>query len=563
MQRREWAPRNESTESTEAPLLIPPVLWDVLTRRGFDSKEKIEELIAPSLKDLSDPFKLNQMDVAVSRLIEAYKNNELIVVYADFDLDGTSALALLIQAFEDLGFQNVKWYQPSRLKEGYGFHADAVDEIHSWGADLIVTVDVGINAFEASLQAKKVGIDLVITDHHLPDSSLPDAVAIVNPNKNECKSDLGHLSGTGVAYYLVIALKRELEREGRLENVIDLKSYLDVFTIGTVTDMVPLVHENRPLVRHGLHVLSCTKRPGLKRLIQELKLDRRTLSTQDVGIALAPKLNALSRMEKGLRPIDILLANEEQADELIGEVLEVNEERKRLQKSAEAIASFDAESQVEDGVIWVFSREYHKGIIGLVAMRLAGRFGLPSFVGSVSEDGVISGSARIPEGSDVHLVESLLSAEEALVSFGGHKEAAGFKLSETTADLFHELLKKRFSEKKESLLRFFYDSVAEVDDINGELMLWLSRLEPFGKAFQYPQFKIKNAMIESVRILNGGHLKIVFKGQKSRLNGIFFSPPEEISVSEGEIVNVLGEPQWNEFRGIRSVQLMIRDLKGN
>ena len=222
----------------------------------------IDSLFSAKLKDLKNPFSLHDMDKAVARLCEAFEKNEKICVYADFDLDGTSGLALLVRGFEMLGFKNVEGYQPLRLQEGYGVHAHAIEKLQASGVDLVVTVDVGITAFEALERAAELGLDVIVTDHHQPKDQMPKALAVVNPNKGFCDSGLGYLSGVGVGFYLFLALKMEFQKRGWLIGEVDSKELLDCFVIGTLTDMVPLIHENRALVKHGLKAQEVTKRPG-------------------------------------------------------------------------------------------------------------------------------------------------------------------------------------------------------------------------------------------------------------------------------------------------------------
>ena len=407
-------------------LAVPQKLIEVLVGRGIQEPDKLKTILSPTLKNLRDPSTIRDMDRAVTRVIEALKLNQKICVYADYDLDGSSGLALLFEGLKNLGFKHVQYYQPKRLKEGYGVHANAVEQLHADGVELIITVDVGITAFEALAKASSLGVDVIVTDHHLPlrksngEQDLPQAFAIVNPNCTDCTSRLGHLSGVGVAFYLVLALRRALG------NSFDPKTLLDFFTIGTLTDMVPLVDENRSLVRHGLLQLANTNRHGLRQLLIELGLDGRDLTSQDVAIQFAPKLNALSRMEIGLLPVDIFFVdNEEEARKMIATVSANNRKRKDLQAFAEAWAIEQVAHQVSRGFAWVESDKFHKGVIGLVATRIVQRFGVPAFVGS-NDGEEITGSCRAPDRSSINLLEAFEFARPHLVRFGGHAKAAGF-----------------------------------------------------------------------------------------------------------------------------------------
>ncbi|MEQ1664391.1 MAG: DHH family phosphoesterase, partial [Bdellovibrionales bacterium] len=235
-----------------APIMLPDPIWQIVFGRGYDSTEKIENLVQPKLKDLAHPFSLHQMDLAVARLIQAFQNEEKILIYGDYDLDGSPGIVLLREGLIKLGFSNVEVFQPLRLKDGYGLHSHKIADFKNLGVQLIVTVDVGITDIESVDIANEMGIDVIITDHHLPKEKHPNAFAIVNPNKGNCESNLQHLCGTGVAFYLILALRMEMSQKKLLKQEFNPKELLDLFAIATITDMVPLIKENRVLVKHGL-----------------------------------------------------------------------------------------------------------------------------------------------------------------------------------------------------------------------------------------------------------------------------------------------------------------------
>ncbi|MCB0341571.1 MAG: single-stranded-DNA-specific exonuclease RecJ [Bdellovibrionales bacterium] len=555
---------------------MPRALWQVLYARGLVSREQVEGHFSPKLKDLTPPTSLTGIDKAVARLISAFEQGEVLCIYADFDLDGTPGLALLHRGLTLLGFKDVRHFQPKRLSDGYGLHAHVLKDLKDQGVQLVVTVDVGITDVKAVSEANEIGLDVIITDHHLPKEELPAACAIVNPNQSECESGLGHLSGTGVAFYLVLALRSEMHKRGLLREAFDPKELLDCFAIGTVTDMVPLIKENRSLVKHGLVELSKTKRPGLKVLLQQLDLWGRSLSSQDVGFKLAPKLNALSRLEKSLLPIDLFLVDSEmEASRLVGEVFQTHQERVELQRHAEKLAEEVAKDQRKSGFIWVWSPEFHQGIVGLVATKMAQKFKVPAFIGAGKEDGRIVGSARIPdENSGYHLPEALGAAEEALEKFGGHKAAAGFELRKEDADLFEDLLRNYFKHQGEDnkpsqfTQTFHYDSECGLDEITPQFMSWYENMGPYGMGFEAPVFLLKNLEVTGVRELRGGHLKLSVRDRKSgaRADALWFSPPPHHPatykfIQPQDIIDILGEPEWNHFAGKATLQVLVKDLR--
>lgn len=584
-----WKPRQEPASSPvkdEAPQtptdgggasavsgapVPPPLIAKLLAARGFNEASSIEKLLYPKFSELHDPFLLRDMDRVTERLAQAFLRGEKVCIYADFDLDGTSGLALLWTGLKQLGFPEVLRYQPKRLSEGYGFHVDAVEELHRRGVSVIVTVDVGITALAAGEKAAELGIDVLLTDHHLPGERLPKAYAIVNPNRAEDESGLGFLCGAGVAFYVLRALKKTFHDRADLPSAdVDLKALLDFFAIATLTDMVPLVQDNRVLVKNGLAVLAETKRAGLRALLDALELNGRALTSQDVAIRFAPKLNALSRMEAGVLPIDIFLCDDPvEARRLIRHVLENNSTRVQLQSDAENKAQEMLKDWPHEEFVFVQSDQFHRGVVGLIATKLAQNFNRPAFVGSLDpQEGTITGSGRVPPGSETCLVEALGSAGSYLTRFGGHSAAAGFELHLPRVGNFVDALSAHFKALKEKPrpVEYTYDLDVNLPDVGAGLMKWYDFVGPFGTGFQVPLFRFSGVRVLSRRDLKGGHIKL----QISSLEGggswdaLLFSPSarqKEIVDSGAALLDVLGELQWNYFAGNRSIQILVKDLK--
>jgi len=572
---RQWKSRREPNDLENPPFEMPGLIWQMLRSRGFDSEGALDELMAPRFEKMRDPFVLKDMDKAVGRLLLAWKNQESVAIYADFDLDGTSGLALLYEGLKNLGFKNLKYHQPKRLSEGYGFHPEAIEELAKQGVALIITVDVGITAIKAVERASELKVDVIITDHHLPKESLPNALAVVNPNRGNCESGLGYLAGVGVAFYLFLALRKTMREKKLLSSDFDPKELLDCFVIGTLTDMVPVVNENRLLCKHGLVSLENTKRLGLRALIRMLDLGNRTLTSQEVAIRLAPKLNALSRMELGIRPIDVFMAETEQdAQKIMNQVLKFNEMRVQFQSSAETHAIKQVQSRGSDQHIFVYSADYHRGVVGLVATRLAQNFNVPSFVGALSEDGTITGSARIPNGSNFSLPTIMQEASDFLIKFGGHSAAAGFELHVENAEKFQRALSDYFLNTKVDavLPPLYFDAEGGLKEINPQFMRWYQNLEPFGTDFGAPVFKLNELSISALKTLRGGHIKFYLSQDRGQgLAALWFSPSpqhELFGMLTGAVprevdqkFNVLVEPQWNYYNSRRTLQLLIKDIQ--
>jgi single-stranded-DNA-specific exonuclease len=551
---------------TEANL--PDLVSRFLLAREIQDAGVLESLFQPKLQNLSDPFLLKGMRQAVDRLVRAFQLQEKVCLYADFDLDGTSGLALLWEAMETLGFQNLVAYQPKRLSEGYGFHASAVEELSREGVSVIVTVDVGITAFEAAGVAKDKGIDVLLTDHHLPVEKLPDVYALVNPNQGTCESGLGYLCGAGVAFYLVRALKRGLVDAGLIqEDVLPLKNLLDFLTIATLTDMVPLIGDNRALVRQGLLQLSGTKRPGLRVLLEELGLYGKNLTSQDVAVKFAPKLNALSRMETGLRPIDLFRADSQTAAVMVEQVLENNSARVEFQNQGENRAFELLENWPHEKFIFLASEEFHRGVVGLIATKVSGQKGVPVFIGSKGADGFIVGSARLPAGSELNLLDALSAVGGHLTRFGGHSGAAGFECAVENVERVIGGLAQFFADvaNRPSVKVVDYDLDLKLEEITPNIMKWFENLGPFGQGFAQPLFCLSEVTIRDSKVLRGGHRKLWIENPATgkSLEALYFSPPSSLrdeDIARGQTVGLLGELQWNDFAGQRSLQFLVRDL---
>lgn len=550
----------------------PDLISRLLSIRGFSEPDLLGRLLSPKLGDLKEPRLLMNMDRAVTRLLEAFRKNEKICIYADFDLDGTSGLALTYQGLRALGFKEVLRYQPKRLSEGYGFHVAAVEDLHRQGVTAIITVDVGITANAAVARANELGIDVILTDHHLPSDVLPPAYAVVNPNQPGDTSSMGYLCGAGVAFYLLRALKRGFFDAGDLpKNDLDFRTVLEYFTIATLTDMVPLVEDNRTLVKQGLVALAETKKPGLRALLDELDLSGRPLTSQDVAIRFAPKLNALSRMEAGVLPIDIFLCDDPaEAHRLIGHVMENNSTRVQLQSDAENAALEMLRDWPHGDFVFVHSEKFHRGIVGLIATKLAQSMNRPAFVGSLDpQEGTIVGSARLPSGHEICLVEALGAVAPTLSRFGGHSAAAGFELMAGSVEQFVTGMADHFERLKKSPkpMEIEYDLDARLEDVGTSLMKWYDFIGPFGTGFSIPLFRFTGVQLVGQRELRGGHRRLTLLSTDGSVKSeaLLFSPTArqlEILEKKPESVDLLGELQWNYFGGQKQIQILVKDLKG-
>lgn len=559
----EWEALSEP-KGLELDLSIPPIVEKFLSVRNITSKEDVEKLFISSLKDMRSPYLLKDMDLAVYRIFQAFERKEKILVYGDFDLDGSSGISLMVEGMRALGIENLSYFQPKRLSDGYGLHAHMMSNFKEQGFDLVITVDLGITAVEAAAEAKAQGLDLIITDHHQPKEVLPEAIAIVNPNRKDCLSGLGHLCGAGVAYYLLLGLKMYWDK-AQIPHNFQPKDILEYFVIGTLTDMVPMLDENRSLTKHGITHLEKTKRAGLRTLLDTLGYLGRPLTGQDVAIGIAPKLNALSRMEEELLPVDILLESDElQAKKKMSRVLELNEQRKFLQKEAEEEAESEYLSKPTKNYVFVYSKNFHKGVIGLVATKLSQKYNLPAFVGTLLDTGEIVGSARSPNVESFSLLDVYEKTNRGLNRFGGHHHASGFHTHIDKVEVWKQELDKYFLSQGFLKKTIVFDVEARLSDLNRETMTWFDKLQPFGVGFEIPSFLLKSCLVSEKKVLRGGHMRLQVKQSRSTQTALLFSPPNyAMDIAEGDMVDMIVEIQWNYFSGRKSLQLLVKDIRRN
>jgi len=414
---------------------LPVQIIQILIHRGLDSPKSIKEFLSPQLSDLKDPFSMTGMTKGVERVVRAFMENEKIIIYGDYDVDGITATALLYIVLNKLGAQ-VDFYLPNRLIEGYGLSVDGIDEAKEKGASLIITVDTGITAIDEIKYASSQGIDVVVTDHHEQGDNLPEAFTIINPKQISC--DYGEqLSGVGVAYKFAQALYKSLN-----QNEQELEEHLDLVALGTAADIVPLVGENRLLTKFGIEQVARTTKPGLKSLVFVSGLMGRKISTGQVVFILAPRINALGRLGDADKAIRLLATKDERMGQEIARQLEQeNKRRKEIDEKTlnEALKQIEEIVDLEEDKALVLAGEgWHQGVIGIVASRLVEKYHLPTVLISIT-NGVGKGSARSIPG--FHLCEALKECEHLLIKYGGHKYAAGLSIEQKNIEDFRELFK--------------------------------------------------------------------------------------------------------------------------
>jgi len=507
-QRYNWKILNCPDEFSQQVLVddlnIHPSLAKVLVLREIDSYRKARQFFKPSLDDLHDPFLLTGMRDAVKRIIKALTDNEKILIYGDYDVDGTNAAAMLYLFLTEIG-GNVQIYIPNRFKEGYGISKSGIDEAIQNGNKLIISVDCGITAIEETEYAKNYGIDLIICDHHEPGEVLPKALAVLDPLKPGCPYPYKYLSGAGVTFKLMQAISSSIGMK-------DLPfKYLDFVAVAGAADIVPLTDENRILVKFGLEKLNNDPRPGFKALIEKAGLKLGNISSSQIVFGLAPRINAVGRLGDANRAIQLLLSKDYEEALHYAEILDKeNRNRREIDEEIlnEAIQKVESEINLdEETAIILHKEDWHLGVIGIVASRLVEKFYRPSIL-LTSVDGILKGSARsIP---DFNLYEALKECEDILLQFGGHKAAAGLSIHYDKINDF----KKRFNEvaKKnltpEQLIPTLeIEAIVELNSITPKFRRILDRFAPFGPQNMKPIFLTEKVEIfDRPRINSNNHL---------------------------------------------------------
>ena len=510
------------------------LLAGILTARGITDPAEALTLLAGE-EDLSDPFLLTDMQKACERIWQAIDNGETIVVFGDYDVDGVTATALLYQHLKGMG-ATVKCMLPSREGDGYGLSRNAIQSIHDKGYQLIVTVDNGISAVEEAEFAAELGIDLIITDHHLPPETLPKAVAVVDPRRLDDTSPFKGLCGAGVAFKLCAAL------DGcPPEEMLDYCG--DLAAVGTVADVMPLTGENRTLVKSGLRQLQNTDRPGLEALLEEVGLAGRPITAENISYAIAPRINAAGRMDSAVTALQLVLCEDpDRAEELAHKLNEINVKRQETEleifKAAQVLLEQQPE-RLEDRVMLLWGRDWHPGVIGIVASRLVERTGRPVIVVTMDEHGECKGSGRSVPGFNLHAC--IGSCADLLIRYGGHAMAAGLSVREENLPE----LRRRLNEWAARECPVLHTAPLEcdlpihLDRVTVESVRKLDQLAPFRAENTTPVFLLQSAVVDGVYpVSEGRHSRLRLRQGNASVYAVWFGmPPEQLPYTMGDVVD--------------------------
>jgi single-stranded-DNA-specific exonuclease len=537
----------------------------LLVNRGITAPPAAEKFLSSTLEDLSHPFLMKDVKKAARRVLEAVYQNEKICVYGDYDADGVTGTAVLKLFLESLGAR-VSHYIPERLSEGYGVHCAALESIHSHGTSLIVTVDCGISDYEAVRFGRDLGMDIIVTDHHHVPERIPPANAVLNPRQPDCSFPFKHLAGVGVAFYLVIALRKILREEGfwKEGSVPNLVDYLDLVALGTLADIVPLKEENRIFVRYGLEVLSRTERIGLAELKKVSRIADGVMSAEMVAFRLAPRINAAGRLGKADKAVTLLTTCDRQEAERIAiELDETNTERQYIESTIfkHACRMVDnAEGEEYRYAIVLASSEWHAGVVGIGASRLVDRYYRPVVL--IALDGNAGrGSARSIEG--FHLYEGLAQCAAVLEKFGGHECAGGLTVSSGNVGELH----RRFSDlvaaslsTEDFIPKMHIDAELPIEVLSEALIEEVQRLAPFGAHNPPPLFLSDVFAAASPFIVGKNHLKMRLDHNGSEVDVIGFGMADRMPDPNAP-VRAVYVPEVNVWQGVRKVQMNMKDLR--
>ena len=560
-----WNPKSkpnpEKVHALQSALQVDEIIASLLVQRGIETFEQAKTFFRPTLADLHNPYLMKDMDKAVARIETAISNNENILVFGDYDVDGTTAVSL-VSSYLRSYYPNVATYIPDRYAEGYGISYTGIDYAEDNTISLIIALDCGIKSIDHVAYANEKNIDFIICDHHRPGPILPDAVAILDPKREDCNYPYDELCGCGVGFKLIQALA-----ENRNQTIADLLGYLDLVATAIAADIVPITGENRVLAKFGLEVINSNPRPGIKALIQQVK--KKVLTITDVVFVVAPRINAAGRIKHGNEAVALLTEYDwEQAEQFASEIEQHNSDRKEIDKqiTKEALLQIEENNEQTRFSTVVYQENWHKGVIGIVASRLVENYYRPTIVFTKSGE-KLAASARSVKGFDIY--NALEACAEHLEQFGGHMYAAGMTLLEHKYQDFKIAFEKEVSKTIHPDLlmpEISYDAEIELAEINPKLMRVLKQFEPFGPENMMPLFLAKDLTDSGYAKTLGSedeHLKAYVKqGHSTSFGAIGFGLGKKLDrVAHKKKFDAIFSLEENEWKDTVTLQLQLRDIQ--
>ena len=536
---------------------LSELLANILVGRNIIEENQIKVFLEPTRNDFYDPFLLPDMEIAVPRIINAIENKEKIVIYGDYDVDGITSISVLKKFLEDRGLE-VSEHIPNRLDEGYGLNKEAIDEINKSGCKLMITVDCGISGLEEVEYANSLGIETIITDHHEPLDELPKAIAVIDAKIKTNKYPFNQLAGVGVVFKLIQAISIKLGLDEK-----EYLKYLDLVCIGTISDIVPLVDENRVIAKLGLKLVEVTRNIGLRTLLDSIGYKK--VNSMSVSFGIAPRINACGRMGHADEALKLFLTNDKtEAIRLTQKLNDYNKERQDIEKNIfeEALNKINEENIEEKSAIVLGGDHWHHGVIGIVASKITDMYFKPSIL-ICFEGNKGKGSGRSIPGFDLH--KALCETSQYLEKYGGHAMAVGLSLSKEKFEDFKKVFQEYADSKdiNEIVPIINIDKLITEKELNLEAVRDLEKLEPFGEANKCPLIAYKNLKIDSIRVLTEGkHMKLTLKTEKNNIiTAMGFNMgyrAEEYLI--GDKVDIVGTLEINAFNGNENIQFNLKDI---
>ena len=547
-------------------LKLSPLIARILSSRGFTDNDATRCYLSSSLRaDLPSPFEMADMDGAVRRIVDAVRNREQIGIWGDYDVDGTTGASVLVSFLREIGAQPI-YHVPHRIEEGYGLNIEGLKRLQERGAKLVVTVDCGISNAKEVAAANDFGLDLVVIDHHQPPDELPPAIAVVNPHRKDCAFPDKGMCAAGLAFYLVIGLRAKLREAGWFKNGAgpDIRHFLDIVTLGTIADMVPLKGVNRTLIKRGLSELGTSTRPGVVALKRVAGIADGEVSAGQVGFRLGPRINAAGRVDYGIKVVELLTTDSsETAQRIAQELEEHNLERRAIEAQVQQQALLQAEAAVAAGdchSLVLTGEGWHPGVLGIVASRVVERFYRPTVVIGFN-DGIGKGSARSIRG--FHMVEAFHACAEHLDKFGGHEFAGGLSIRHEQLAPFTKAFERTARQTLSSeQLAPLLDIDAQLDfaQLTLPLMRELDVMQPFGVGNPEPVFATFGAEVCERKVFSAG-VRFRLRQAGKMVSGVIFGVGDDYPGRTGEILDIAYRLTENEWNGNTSVELKIADVR--
>ncbi len=506
----------------EKELGLHPIISDLLVQKGIHSPEQAKTYLYPDFHSLTDPFRLKGMETCVHRIYNALIQKEKIMIFGDFDADGVTATTLLYEFLQLCG-ANITWYIPHRIDEGYGFQPFHIQMAAKEQIDLLITVDCGISSIHAVELAAKEDMDVIITDHHEPGEVLPKAFSIINPKQKDCPANLDYLAGVGVAFFLIMALRRYFRDKGIWKKIPEpsLLGFLDLFTLGTIADMVPLIKENRALCQAGFRQMCQNPRPGIQALMRVSRLEPSRLDFEDISFRIIPKINAAGRMAHARICVSLLLSKDLSEAHTIANVLDkLNRKRQTIER--DIVHTIEKQIRINpammhERLLMLWDKNWHPSVLGIAASKLARQYSRPVILLS-EENKKMTGSCRSINQINIH--KALSANAHLLERFGGHVQAAGLTLTSSNFKKLQTGIRNHLEThytKEDFIPKFSVDAELLFSDITYSLARQLDQFKPFGIANPEPLFLIRNAKVASSYLLKGNHRKMTLQHEKGSM----------------------------------------------